>query len=133
MPDISGLNPSLGQQSGLKWKDAQHVINTLSDFFDALRTPSPDRRTNKVHRWDARLLELLGQQGQHRIFRERRSARAEGAAAGITQGRLTVDAVLKRDYPVVQCTVFLSAASFVMINFLIDVLYGVLDPRLRTR
>ncbi|MBM3220061.1 MAG: ABC transporter permease [Candidatus Rokubacteria bacterium] len=48
-------------------------------------------------------------------------------------GRLAIQSIYNRDYPIVQCTVFLSAASFVVINFLIDVLYGVLDPRLRTR
>jgi ABC-type dipeptide/oligopeptide/nickel transport system permease component len=48
-------------------------------------------------------------------------------------GRLAIQSIYNRDYPVVQCTVFLSAAAFVVINFLIDVFYGVLDPRLRTR
>jgi peptide/nickel transport system permease protein len=48
-------------------------------------------------------------------------------------GRLAIQSIYNRDYPVVQCTVFLSAAAFVAINFLIDILYGVLDPRLRTR
>jgi ABC-type dipeptide/oligopeptide/nickel transport system permease component len=48
-------------------------------------------------------------------------------------GRLAIQSIYNRDYPVVQCTVFLSAAAFVMINFVIDLLYGVLDPRLRSR
>ena len=48
-------------------------------------------------------------------------------------GRLAIQSIYNRDYPVVQCTVFLSAAAFVAINFAIDLLYGVLDPRLRTR
>ena len=48
-------------------------------------------------------------------------------------GRLAIQSIYNRDYPVVQCVVFLSAAAFVVINFWIDVLYGVLDPRLRTR
>ena len=48
-------------------------------------------------------------------------------------GRLAIQSIYNRDYPIVQCTVFLSAASFVAINFFIDILYGVLDPRLRTR
>ena len=48
-------------------------------------------------------------------------------------GRLAIQSIYNRDYPIVQCTVFLSAAAFVGINFLIDLLYGVLDPRLRTR
>jgi len=48
-------------------------------------------------------------------------------------GRLAIQSIYNRDYPVVQCTVFLSAAAFVLINFVIDLVYGVLDPRLRTR
>ena len=48
-------------------------------------------------------------------------------------GRLAIHSIYNRDYPVVQCTVFLSALVFIAVNFVIDVLYGVLDPRLRTR
>ena len=48
-------------------------------------------------------------------------------------GRLAIQSIYNRDYPVVQCVVFFSAAAFVVINFCIDLLYGVLDPRLRTR
>ena len=48
-------------------------------------------------------------------------------------GRLAIQSIYNRDYPVVQCTVFLSAVVFIAVNFAIDILYGVLDPRLRTR
>jgi peptide/nickel transport system permease protein len=48
-------------------------------------------------------------------------------------GRLAVQSIYNRDYPVVQCTVFLSAIMFILINLGIDVLYGVLDPRIRPR
>jgi peptide/nickel transport system permease protein len=47
-------------------------------------------------------------------------------------GRLAIQSIYNRDYPVVQCTVFLSALAFIVINFLIDVIYSVLDPRIRT-
>src|ERR687888_375368 len=46
-------------------------------------------------------------------------------------GRLAIQSIYNRDYPVVQCTVFLSAIVFIVINFGIDLLYGVLDPRTR--
>ncbi|PYM12994.1 MAG: ABC transporter permease [Candidatus Rokuibacteriota bacterium] len=46
-------------------------------------------------------------------------------------GRLAIQSIYNRDYPVVQCTVFLSAVLFIAINFAIDLLYGVLDPRVR--
>jgi peptide/nickel transport system permease protein len=48
-------------------------------------------------------------------------------------GRLAIQSIYNRDYPVVQCTVFLSAVMFIVINLAIDLLYGVLDPRVRPR
>ena len=47
-------------------------------------------------------------------------------------GRLAVQSIFVRDYPVVQAGVFVLALSFVAINLLVDLLYGVLDPRIRT-
>jgi len=44
-------------------------------------------------------------------------------------GRLAVQAIYNRDYPVVQAAVFVLASIFVLINFLVDVLYTWLDPR----
>jgi peptide/nickel transport system permease protein len=46
-------------------------------------------------------------------------------------GRLLVDSISNRDYAVVQATIFLIAATFVLLNLLVDVLYGYLDPRVR--
>ena len=46
-------------------------------------------------------------------------------------GRLAVQSIFARDYPVVQASVFVLALSFVTINLLIDLLYGWLDPRIR--
>jgi len=46
-------------------------------------------------------------------------------------GRLAVQSIYNRDYPVVQCTVFLAAVMFIIINFAVDLFYGVLDPRAR--
>ncbi|MEJ7761206.1 MAG: ABC transporter permease [Thermomicrobiales bacterium] len=48
-------------------------------------------------------------------------------------GRLALDAVLQRDYPLVQGTTLFIAGSFVMINLLTDVVYGLVDPRIRRR
>ncbi|TVR90596.1 MAG: ABC transporter permease [Spirochaetaceae bacterium] len=45
-------------------------------------------------------------------------------------GRLLVDAILRRDYPVVQGTVMLLALLFVMINLVVDIIYAFLDPRI---
>ena len=46
-------------------------------------------------------------------------------------GRLTVDAVLKRDYPIVQGLILVFAAAKVVVNLLIDISYAFLDPRIR--
>jgi ABC-type dipeptide/oligopeptide/nickel transport system permease component len=46
-------------------------------------------------------------------------------------GKLTVDALQKLDFPVVMGSVLLSAVFFVVINILADVLYGIIDPRVR--
>ena len=46
-------------------------------------------------------------------------------------GRLTVDAVLARDYPVIQAMILLTSLLYVTINLLIDVAYTILDPRIR--
>jgi ABC-type dipeptide/oligopeptide/nickel transport system permease component len=48
-------------------------------------------------------------------------------------GRLSVQAIFNRDYPVVQAAVFLLASTFVIVNFLVDVVYTYLDPRIRYR
>ena len=48
-------------------------------------------------------------------------------------GRLSVQAIFNRDYPVVQAAVFLLASTFVVVNFLVDITYTYLDPRIRFR
>jgi peptide/nickel transport system permease protein len=47
-------------------------------------------------------------------------------------GTLVLDAILRKDYPVVLAAVELVAAAFIAINMALDLLYGVLDPRLRS-
>lgn len=46
-------------------------------------------------------------------------------------GRLIVQSIETQDFPVVQAAVFLVTAIFVLINLLVDLLYGLLDPRIR--
>ena len=46
-------------------------------------------------------------------------------------GKLLVDAVAHRDYPLIQALVLLLAAVFVIVNFIVDMIYVVLDPRIR--
>ncbi|MET8118191.1 ABC transporter permease [Micromonospora sp. NPDC005189] len=46
-------------------------------------------------------------------------------------GKMTIDAVFQRDYPVIQAVVLLTAAAYIVINLLVDLLYSVIDPRIR--
>ncbi|HRY26930.1 MAG TPA: ABC transporter permease, partial [Geminicoccaceae bacterium] len=46
-------------------------------------------------------------------------------------GRLTIDAILRRDYPVIQGIVLLFSFVYVLVNLLVDLVYTTLDPRIR--
>jgi peptide/nickel transport system permease protein len=46
-------------------------------------------------------------------------------------GRLTVDAIIRRDYPVIQGVILVASAVYVLVNLVVDMLYVVLDPRIR--
>jgi len=48
-------------------------------------------------------------------------------------GRLAVDAILSRDFPVVQGTVLFAASVYVLVNLAVDISYAVIDPRIRYR
>ncbi|GAG77510.1 unnamed protein product, partial [marine sediment metagenome] len=44
---------------------------------------------------------------------------------------LLVESIFKRDYPVIQAAIFFIATIIVIINFLVDIIYLYIDPRLR--
>jgi peptide/nickel transport system permease protein len=46
-------------------------------------------------------------------------------------GRLIVGAIQRRDYPIIQGGLLLTASIFVFVNIVVDILYGLLDPRVR--
>jgi ABC-type dipeptide/oligopeptide/nickel transport system permease component len=46
-------------------------------------------------------------------------------------GRVMVQAITARDFPLVQAAVFLTAVAVVLVNLVADLLYGVIDPRIR--
>jgi peptide/nickel transport system permease protein len=46
-------------------------------------------------------------------------------------GRLVVDALLRRDYPIIQGVVLVFSFTYIFVNLAIDVLYTLLDPRIR--
>jgi peptide/nickel transport system permease protein len=46
-------------------------------------------------------------------------------------GRLTVDAILRRDYPIIQGVILIFSAIYVLVNLLVDLSYVFFDPRIR--
>ena len=46
-------------------------------------------------------------------------------------GRLVVSAILRRDYPVVQGVILVTAVAYVLINLMVDLVYALIDPRIR--
>ena len=46
-------------------------------------------------------------------------------------GKLTIDAVFQRDFPVIQGVVLFTTFAYVFINLVVDLLYSVIDPRIR--
>ena len=46
-------------------------------------------------------------------------------------GKLVIEAIWRRDYPIVQAVLLLSAFAFVAVNLIVDLLYTYLDPRIR--
>ena len=46
-------------------------------------------------------------------------------------GRLVVDAILKRDYPIIQGLILMFSFVYILINLMIDILYTLVDPRIR--
>jgi peptide/nickel transport system permease protein len=46
-------------------------------------------------------------------------------------GRLVVDAILRRDYPIIQGVILMFSAWYVLINLAVDISYTLFDPRIR--
>lgn len=46
-------------------------------------------------------------------------------------GKMTIDAVFQRDYPVIQAVILVTASAYILINFAVDLLYSLIDPRVR--
>ncbi|WP_310387412.1 ABC transporter permease, partial [Roseateles sp.] len=47
-------------------------------------------------------------------------------------GKWLIDSIGRRDYPVVQAGILISALTFIAVNLLVDILYGVVNPRIRS-
>jgi ABC-type dipeptide/oligopeptide/nickel transport system permease component len=48
-------------------------------------------------------------------------------------GRMCMNAIISSDFPVIQATLILVAINIILVNFMVDLLYGFLDPRVRVQ
>ena len=110
------------------------MIATLQENFitTAKAKGVPDRRILWGHALrpsSFTLLTVFGLQHGHADRRRRSSSRRSSRLPGL--GTLIGTAIFQKDFLVVQGVVVVIALGFILINFLVDLLYAVLDPRVR--
>jgi peptide/nickel transport system permease protein len=112
----------------------QSFLETLNeDFVRAARARGiPEHRVLLVHGLKVAALPLVTLVGLQAGFVLAGSYVVEFIFNWPGIGKLTLDAVASRDFPVIQGAVLVAASAFVVINFLVDMLYSLLDPRIRS-
>ena len=102
------------------------------DFIRAARARGvPERRVFLVHCLKIAALPLITLIGLQFGFLLAGAVVVESIFNWPGIGRLTLNAVASRDFPMIQGGVLVAAVAFVILNFLVDLLYSVLDPRVR--
>lgn len=126
---VMGLNPLAGNTRFVR----SCMLETMSQDYITTARAKGLRRFTVLFRHCLRnvAIPLITSMGQQLPTLIGGSAILETVFAWPGIGRLLVQSIGMRDYPVVQCTVCFSAAAFVLINLLIDLMYGVLDPRVK--
>jgi peptide/nickel transport system permease protein len=111
----------------------QSFLETMTeDFIRSARARGlPERRVFLVHGLKVAALPLVTLIGLQMGFILAGSYVVESIFNWPGIGRLTLNAVASRDFPMIQGAVLVAAVSFVLVNFLVDLLYSVLDPRIR--
>jgi peptide/nickel transport system permease protein len=112
----------------------QSFLETLNeDFVRAARARGvPEYRVLLVHGLKVAALPLVTLIGLQAGFVLAGSYVVEFIFNWPGIGKLTLDAVASRDFPVIQGGVLVAATAFVVVNFLVDMLYAALDPRIRS-
>jgi peptide/nickel transport system permease protein len=112
----------------------QSFLETLNeDFMRAARARGiPEHRVLLVHGLKVAALPLVTLIGLQAGFVLAGSYVVEFIFNWPGIGKLTLDAVASRDFPLIQGAVLVVATAFVVINFLVDMLYSLLDPRIRS-
>jgi ABC-type dipeptide/oligopeptide/nickel transport system permease component len=102
------------------------------DFIRAARARGvPERRVFLVHGLKIAALPLITLIGLQFGFLLAGAVVVESIFNWPGIGRLTLNAVASRDFPMIQGGVLVAAVAFVVLNFLVDMLYSVFDPRIR--
>lgn len=111
----------------------QSFLETLGeDHVRAARARGlPERRVLLVHGLKATALPLVTLIGLQAGFVLAGSYVVEFIFNWPGIGKLTLDAVSSRNFPMIQGGVLVAAIGFVLVNFVVDVVYSVLDPRIR--
>lgn len=112
----------------------QSFLETLGeDFVRAARARGiPEHRVLLIHALKVAALPLVTLIGLQAGFVLAGSYVVEFIFNWPGIGKLTLDAVASRDFPVIQGGVLVAASAFVLVNFLVDLLYAALDPRIRS-
>src|SRR6202007_366126 len=83
------------------------------------------------HAFKNALIPVLTLAGVHLLIMVHGPGGVEHVVAGPGIGRLLYEGITFRDFPVVQGVVLMGGAMIVMVNLLVDILYAVIDPRIR--
>ncbi|MCP9485287.1 MAG: ABC transporter permease [Gaiellaceae bacterium MAG52_C11] len=113
----------------------QSFLETLSeDHVRAARARGlPERRVLLVHGLKAAALPLVTLIGLQAGFILAGSYVVEFVFNWPGIGKLTLDALASRNFPMIQGGVLVAAVAFVLVNFVVDLVYAALDPRIRLR
>lgn len=113
---------------------------TRSSMLDVLQTEYirlarlkglPESTVTWKHGFRNAVLPIMTMFSLQLVFFVSGSVIVENVFAWPGVGQLSMQAIESRDYPLVQAIVFISSAGIVFLNLLVDILYGLVDPRIR--
>lgn len=122
------------------WYGGEYVLLTRSSMVDALSQDYivtarakglKESSILKNHALRNALLPVVTITGVNLAFAVAGIIEVETVFSWPGIGRLVYDAVLKRDYPILQATFIVFAVSIVMANLVVDLIYGYIDPRIK--
>jgi peptide/nickel transport system permease protein len=119
---------------------AAHMRITRSSMLDVLGSEYvklarlkglPEKRVIVKHALKNALIPVLTLAGINLVLMVNASIVVETVFAWPGIGRLLYEGIAFRDFPVVQATVLLGGSMIIVVNLVVDVLYAVIDPRIR--